>query len=298
MSVKTKTVAGVSVAILIIVLAGVYLSSVDIPVLEPAGPVGDHEKSLILIAAVLSAIVVIPVFALTIFIALKYRADNQKADYRPDWDGNRLMELTWWAIPGLIITILSVVAWQSAHALDPFKALDSSQKALNVQVISLDWKWLFIYPDQGLATVNNLNVPVGRPINFHLTSDTVMDSFWVPALGGQIYSMPGMDTQLHLQADRAGNYRGLSANISGAGFSKMDFTVSAMPANKFDNWSKSKLTDSPELNSTTYKALAKQGTDIPVSYYSQVQPGLYQSVIDKYMAPVQQPGLETEHQHD
>lgn len=290
MSGKTKTLFLALAAVLVVVIAVIYLSSVNIPVLETAGPVGGDERHLFLITAILSAIVVIPVFALTIFISIRYRADNQKADYRPDWSGSRKLELTWWAIPGVIIAILSVVAWNSAHALDPFKALDSAAKPLNVQVVSLDWKWLFIYPDQNIATVNKLNVPVGRPINFHVTSDTVMDSFWIPALGGQIYSMPGMDTQLHLQADKAGDYRGLSANISGVGFSKMDFTVTAMPGDKFDSWSKTKPTDLPELDSATYKVLAKKGTDIPVSYYSSVQPGLYNSIVDKYMAPVQSPG--------
>ncbi|HET7529179.1 MAG TPA: ubiquinol oxidase subunit II [Candidatus Saccharimonadales bacterium] len=298
MSGKTKTLFVSAILVIAVAAAAYYLSSVKIPVLETAGPVGGNEKHLILIASILSAIVVIPVFALTIFITAKYRADNHKADYRPDWDGNRLIELTWWAIPGVIITILSVVAWNSAHALDPFKALAGSQPPLKIQVISLDWKWLFIYPDQGIATVNKIDVPIGQPVNFHVTSDTVMDSFWVPALGGQIYSMPGMDTQLNLQADKAGSYQGRSANISGRGFSAMDFTVTALPSGEFDGWMNQVKSSGPLLDLKAYDTLAKPGTDVAVSHYSSVQPGLYGSVLDKYMAPVQHAGQETEHQHD
>lgn len=286
MSGKTKTLFLSFIGILFLVIAAFYLHGVNIPVLEPAGPVGGHEKNLLVLTSVISALVVIPVFALAIFIAVRYRAGNPKADYRPDWSGSRRLELTWWAIPSIIIGFLSIVAWNSAHALDPFKSLDSSAKPLNIQVISLDWKWLFIYPDQAIASVNRLDVPVGRPVSFHITSDTVMDSFWVPALGGQIYSMPGMDTQLHLQADKAGDYRGLSANISGVGFSKMDFTVSAVSGAKFASWVSQMKTGGPKLDLAAYAALAKQGTSIPFGHYSKTAPGIYDYVIGKYMAPV------------
>lgn len=293
MSRKTKILLLSFVAVIIVGVLAAYLSSVDIPVLQPAGPVGRDEKQLIIIAAILSAIVVVPVFALTIFISLKYRADNHKARYAPDWDGSRALELTWWAIPGIIITILSVVAWNSAHALDPFKPLDSSKPPLKIQVVSLDWKWLFIYPSQGIATVNHIEIPIGRPINFNITSDTVMNSFWVPALGGQIYSMPGMSTQLNLQADKAGSYRGLSANISGVGFSKMDFTVDAVSNDKFNAWAQRTKSSGSLLDTETYDSLARQ-SDKTSAVYSSVKPGLYDSIIHKYMAPVQHPHLHSQ----
>ena len=179
-------------------------------------------------AALLSLVVVIPVFAMTIYIVWRYRESNQKAKYSPDWDHNSKVETIWWLIPTLLIVVLSVVTWNSSHSLDPFKPIKSSVKPLRVQVIALQWKWLFIYPEQGVASTNILELPVDRPINFEVTADAPMNSFWIPQLGGQIYAMAGMSTQLHLMASEAGTYAGASANLSGKGFAKMKFDTKAV----------------------------------------------------------------------
>lgn len=195
-------------------------------VLQPAGPIAHKERSLMLTATLLGLAVIIPVYILTVLITLKYRVENKHAKkYQPTWDHSRVLETVWWAIPIAIIAVLSVIAWQSSYALDPFKPLASKAKPLNIQVVALDWKWLFIYPGQQVASVNELQLPVGRPVSLQITSDSVMNSFWLPRLSGQIYAMPGMSTELHLMADSGGTYDGASANISGSGFAGMAFTA-------------------------------------------------------------------------
>lgn len=184
-------------------------------------------------ALLLSTLVVIPVYVMTILIAVRYRATNHKARYTPDWDNNNRLELVWWGIPMVIIGVLSVITWTSSHSLDPYRPIASSHKAIEVQVVALDWKWLFIYPGSRIATVNQVVMPQGVPVDFNLTSDTVMNSFWIPQLGGQIYAMPGMSTQLYLEADKLGSFSGSPANISGAGFSRMMFTAKSVTPQQF-----------------------------------------------------------------
>lgn len=254
-------------------------------VLQPSGPVGLKERNLILAGLLLAVLVVVPVYAMTIFIAMKYRESNVKARYSPDWEHSRALELTWWAIPGFFILIFSIIAWNSAHALDPFKPLSSSKPPLKIQVVSLDWKWLFIYPKQGIASVNLVEIPTNVPIEFHVTSDSVMNSFWVPALGGQIYSMPGMDTQLHVSASKSGDFGGSSANISGRGFAGMDFTVRAISPSKFQNWVKKVQVSSQRLDQTGYNRLSTPSTNNPKEVYSSVKPDLYNDILLKYAAP-------------
>ncbi|HVS78895.1 MAG TPA: ubiquinol oxidase subunit II [Candidatus Saccharimonadales bacterium] len=280
---KYGTLAVVVIAFLSIAVW--YLHRHYIAVLQPRGTIGHQERNLIIVGLLLAALVVIPVYAMTIGIAWKYRAGNIKARYSPDWDHNRVIEFTWWAIPGVIILIFSIITWNSAHALDPFKPLDSKKKPLNIQVVSLDWKWLFIYPDKDVASVNLLEVPVNVPLNFELTSDSVMNSFWVPALGGQIYTMPGMSTQVHLMATQAGSYAGSSANISGQGFAGMAFTAKAVNPSQFNEWLGQRQRSPDQLNLAAYNSLAKPSQNNPVTYYSRVQNGLYDDIIMKYMAP-------------
>ncbi len=257
-------------------------------VLEPAGLVASKERRLIIIAVALSMIVVVPVFGMTIAIIWKYRAGNPKATYHPDWDNSRLAETIWWGVPTLIILVLSVLTWQSSHELDPYRALASDTKPLTVQVIALQWKWLFLYPDQHIASVNYLQLPVHTPINFEVTSDAPMNSFWIPQLGGQIYAMTGMSTQLHLVADKLGSYMGVSANISGTGFAGMHFTAVASSQADFDQWAKHAQSSSEKMTAATYAALAKPTQNVPPASYALSDKDLYNAVIMKYMGPMTQ----------
>lgn len=286
MSTKTKTVAGVVIAIFIIFIAAVYLRSANIPVLEPAGTIGQKEKHLIVEAVLLSLIVIIPVYIMLFGFAWRYREGNEKAKYNPDMDGSRLLESIWWGVPIILITILAVIAWRSSHELDPFKSLSSNKPPLNIQVVALEWKWLFIYPEQGVASVNYFRLPVDRPVNFQITSDAPMNSFWIPQLGGQIYAMSGMATQLHLEASKTGNYLGESANISGEGFADMHFTAAATSQPDFDSWVRSLKKSPNTLGQMAYSRLARPGHDNSVIYYASAQSGLFNQIVSKYEAPV------------
>lgn len=287
----SKKIKFAILAVVLIVTALVlvwFLRQYPIPVLEPKGVIGQKERHLMAIAIIMSIVVVVPVFAITIFIAWKYREGNHKAKYNPDYDHSNILEFTWWAIPIIIIGILSVVAWNSAHELDPFKALaatNPNSKTLTVQVVSLDWKWLFIYPEQNIATVNFAEIPLNTPVDFHVTSDSVMNSFWVPSLGGQIYSMPGMSTQLNLMTSVPGNYNGSSANISGQGFAGMTFVIKATKANDFNKWVQTVKKAPNSLSSSTYGMLAMPSQYNPVAYYSSAENGLYDGIVMKYMMP-------------
>lgn len=270
--------------IILTVIIG-FFKSVNIPVLEPKGTIGSQQKDLIYFALALSLIVVIPVYVLLFAFAWRYRATNKKAKYSPDLAGNRLAEAIWWLIPTVLIVVLSVVTWRSSHILDPYRPLASSEKPLRIQVVAMDWKWLFIYPNQRLATVNYIQVPVGRPLDFQLTSASVMNSFWVPQLGGQIYTMPGMSTKLHLAADHTGTYSGSSANISGQGFAGMTFKVQAVSPDQFDKWVKATKLNNHPLTKEGYQQLVKPSQNVPSASYSPVPSGLYNSIIMEYMTP-------------
>lgn len=281
-------------AIIVLILLGVVLALAGyfhhhpVAVLDPAGQVGQKERNLIIFAVLLSVLVVVPVYAMTIMIVLRYRESNHKkrtVKYTPDWDHSRALETIWWGIPMIIIAILSVVTWNSSHDLDPFKPLNSTARPLNVQVVSLDWKWLFIYPQQHIASVNFMQFPVNTPVNFTITSDTVMNSFWVPRLGGQIYAMPGMNTQLHLIADKAGDYSGSSANISGLGFAGMTFTARASSQAAFDRWVQVAEASPNQLNGQAYAKLAKPSLNNATTTYSLVPSNLYDNTVMKYMMP-------------
>jgi cytochrome o ubiquinol oxidase subunit 2 len=222
---KYKIIFGVLVIGVLIAVAVKYLKTVNIEVFNPKGSIAEKQRNLIIFASLLSLLVIIPVYILTFTFLFKYRETNKKARYTPDWDHNRIYETIWWGIPIAVILLLSIVTWNSTHALDPYKPLSSSEKPLDIQVVALQWKWLFIYPEQNVATVNYVQIPVNRPVTFTITSDAPMNSLWIPQLGGQIYAMSGMSTQLHLIANHAGSYNGSSANISGEGFAGMRFKV-------------------------------------------------------------------------
>lgn len=284
---KYKLILGILVSVIIaelILLLIIYLQDSNFQILNPKGTVGLQQRNLIIFASLLSLVVVIPVFAMTFFIAYKYRAGNVKADYKPEWDHNKKIETIWWGIPIALILILAIVTWNSSHALDPRKALDSNKKPVTVQVIALQWKWLFIYPEYNVASVNYLQFPEDTPVNFEITADAPMNSFWIPQLGGQIYAMSGMKTKLHLMASEVGDYNGSSANISGEGFAGMKFIARASSQTDFDNWIQSLKYSSDSLNRDTYAALAKPSKDNPpVTYVS--ESGLFDMIMKKYMEP-------------
>ncbi|MCM2973618.1 ubiquinol oxidase subunit II [Larsenimonas suaedae] len=266
-------------------LAGtaMLLSGCDAALMDPKGPIGEQQKTLIITAIVLMLIVVIPAIAMTFIFAWKYRASNKDATYSPNWSHSNKIEAVVWGIPCVIILVLAIITWKTSHSLDPFKPLDHEKAPLNVRVVALDWKWLFIYPEQQIATVNEVAFPVDRPVHFQITSDTVMNSFFIPRLGSQIYAMAGMETDLHLLASEPGDYYGFSAQYSGAGFSGMDFTAHAYSDDQFGSWVDRVKQSSKQLDQATYDQLAKPSEDAPVEYYSTVMPNLFASIIQKYM---------------
>jgi cytochrome o ubiquinol oxidase subunit 2 len=256
-----------------------------IALLEPKGIIALQEHKLMVTATLLMLVVVLPVFALTAWIAWTYRASNTKAKYTPNWDHNSVLEFIWWAVPCSIIFILAIITWNSSHQLDPYKKIASSKPPITIQVVALPWKWLFIYPQQQIATVNYVQFPKDTPIHFVITADAPMNSFWIPQLGGQIYAMPGMSTQLNLMADGVGTYAGSSANLSGEGFAGMKFTARSSTETDFNSWVDQVRTSRNSLNQATYSALAKPSKDSPPTFYSSAQMGLYDTVIMKFMAP-------------
>lgn len=285
MSKKIKIAFLVLLLVVFVSVAVVYLSRQNILVLNPAGPIAEKERDLMYFALALSIIVVVPVFLMGILFAWKYRETNTTTSYRPEWDHNRIYETIWWGIPTILIFILSVVAWNSSHTLDPFRPLASTQKALSIQVVALDWKWLFIYPEQHIATVNFIQFPVSVPVDFTITSDAPMNSFWIPQLGGQIYAMPGMSTELHLMANRTGDYYGSSANISGAGFAGMHFIAQASSIAQFNQWVQSVGQSPKSLTKSSYAKLSQPSQNNPVTYYALGSSNLYNSIVLKYMTP-------------
>ncbi len=230
-------------------------------------------------------VVVVPVIILTLAFAWWYRASNPRASYRPDWAYSGQIELVVWSIPAMVVILLAGVAWIGSHQLDPRAPLDSKVKPLRIEVVSLDWKWLFIYPDQNIATVNQIFVPVGTPLELSLTSASVMNAFFVPQLGTQIYTMPGMTTHLFLQADRAGDYPGLSSHFSGDGFSDMRFVVHALPAADFARWLTQSHADAASLNMAAYNEFARMSHHNAAQTFGSVEPDLFGRIL-KATAPV------------
>lgn len=271
----------------IVAAAVAYFSNHNVDVLSPQGPIGHKERNLIILAVALSAIVVIPVYIMLIGFAWRYREGNKKARYDPQFNHNRLIESVWWGVPLAIITILGIATWRSSHELDPFKPLVSNAQPMTIQVIALDWKWLFIYPQQNVASVNYVQFPKNVPVDFQITADAPMNSFWIPALGGQIYAMSGMATNLHLLAEKEGTYHGSSANISGSGFAGMDFTARSSSWEDFYKWVDGAKKSATSLSLNAYNSLARPSKDNPVTYYSSVEKGLFNKVVFKFTQPSQ-----------
>jgi cytochrome o ubiquinol oxidase subunit II len=248
-------------------------------VLDPQGPVAVAERQILFNSLGIMLAIVIPVILATLGVAFWFRASNRRARYRPDFVYSGRIEVLVWSIPLMTVLLVGGVAWVGAHDLDPRKPIASTTKPVRVQVASLDWKWLFIYPDQGIASVNRLVVPVGTPISLELTSAGVMNSFFVPQLGGQIYTMAGMTTHLQLQADDAGSYPGLSAQFSGDGFADMTFKAVAVPAKQFDDWVAETRDIGPTLDAQTYADLAKPSKAVTPFTYGAVAADLFDRIV-------------------
>jgi cytochrome o ubiquinol oxidase subunit 2 len=285
MSKKYKVGILVLLLLGLVTVAGWYLHRTGVAVLSPAGPIARQERQLIIITVLLSLVVVVPVFTMLGVFAWKYRESNTSAKYTPDWDGNRIAETVWWLIPSVLITILGVIIWNSSHTLDPYRPLVSSTPPITIQVVALDWKWLFIYPQQHIASVNFFQIPQETPVAFEITADAPMNSFWIPRLGGQIYAMPGMATQLHLMATQDGSFYGSSANISGQGFAGMHFIAKASTAIDFKQWVNTVKQSPDDLSLSSYNDLAKPSENNAVAYYTADYADLFNSIIDKYMIP-------------
>ncbi|HEY1609902.1 MAG TPA: ubiquinol oxidase subunit II [Paraburkholderia sp.] len=254
----------------------------DLALLDPKGSVGAAEKTLILTAGGAMLLVVIPVIILTLLFAWHYRSTNHKATYAPKWSFSMAIEVAVWTIPALIVLFLGILTWKTSHELDPYKPLEAKAKPINVEVVALNWKWLFIYPDLGIATVNQLAMPVGTPVNFQVTSDAVMNSFFIPQLGSQIYAMAGMQTRLHLIADEAGDYAGISSSYSGKGYSDMKFRALAMSDQDFDAWVAKVKAGQQPLSMDRYATMAEPSEKDPVQYFSSVDPKLFRNIVGKY----------------
>jgi cytochrome o ubiquinol oxidase subunit 2 len=254
-------------------------------VLDPQGPVGTAQRTILFNSLAIMLAIVIPTIVATLAFAWWFRASNTRARYQPGFVYSGRIELIVWSIPTLVILFLGGVIWIGSHQLDPARPLPSQAKTLPVQVVSLDWKWLFIYPDQGVASVNRLVVPAGVPIRFNLTSASVMNAFFVPQLGSMIYTMNGMATTLHLQADREGEFEGLSAMFSGDGFPGMRFAVRAVPEAEFENWVAETKSAGPALDRPAYEALARQSVNVPPATYGAVDKTLFHDVVTQAIAP-------------
>ena len=280
---------------LILLPAALLLGGCNMVVLSPSGDVAAQQRDLIIVSTVLMLIVVIPVMALTVLFAWRYRSTAKKAaTYEPDWDHSTQLELVIWAAPLLIIICLGAVTWMGTHLLDPYRPLDrldggrqltEAAQPLRVEVVALDWKWLFIYPDYGVASVNELAAPVDRPIDFSITSSAVMNSFFIPALAGQIYAMPGMQTKLHAVINKEGTFEGFSANYSGAGFSQMRFAFHGLSDADFDAFITEARKVPAGLDRARYLELEQPSENVPPQRFASVDPDLYRRILNRCVEP-------------
>ena len=264
---------------------GIALGGCGPGVFQPKGPVAGAESTILLNALAIMAAVVLPTIAATLGFAWWYRASNTRARYQPDFSYSGRIEMITWAIPVLVVMFLGGITWIGSHELDPYRKLDSPTPPLEIQVVSLDWKWLFIYPAEGIAAVNELTIPAGVPVHFSLTSASVMNTFSIPQLGGMIYTMHAMSDQLSLQADHPGTYYGQSAQFSGDGFSGMHFDVHALPAADFTAWGQRVRGNGPSLDQTSYPTLARQSADVAPFTYGAVAAGLYDMIVKQELPP-------------
>lgn len=263
-------------------------------VLDPAGDVALQQRDLIYTATGLMLLIIVPVLVLIAVFAWRYRSSNRDATYDPQFDHSTSLELVIWSVPLLIIIALGAVTWSSTHLLDPFRPLDRiapgkpvdpAAKILRVQVVAMDWKWLFIYPDEGVATINELVLPVDRQVRFDITSTNMMNAFYAPTLAGMIYAMPGMQSTLHATLNRPGDYQGFSANYSGAGFTDMRFVLHGVDEAGFQRWIAQAKATGKTLGTDGYLALEKPSEKVPPMLFSAVAPGLFDRVVGRCATP-------------
>lgn len=269
---------------LALMLTPLLLGGCSYGIMAPKGPVGAADKTILIDSLGIMLAIVIPVIIATLGFAWWFRAGNQKARYLPKWSYSGRIEMVVWSIPLMVIILLGGVTWIGSHQLDPAVPL-SDKKPIEVQVVSLDWRWLFIYPDQRIAAINRLTIPAGRPVHFTLTSASVMTAFFVPELGSMIYTMNGMETQLNLQADAPGHFPGLAAHFSGDGFADMHFDVSALPETEFDSWVRAVKEQNHTLDGDLYRELSKQTIDTKVYEFSDVDPSLFHQIVSLALPP-------------
>ncbi len=265
-------------------------------VLQPQGTIGLMERALMIHAVEFMLIVAVPVYILIFFFAWWYRAGNTKARYMPEWEHSKMEELIWWAIPFEIVLVLGALTWSSTHELDPRKNIDPNVPPLVIEVVALDWKWLFIYPAENIATVNYLRIPAGRPVEFDVTADAPMNSFWIPQLGGQIYAMTGMVNAINLEASGPGVYAGGSANYSGVGFAQMKFTAESTSQSDFDAWVEAVRAATSTLSLSAYQKLAEPSASAAPVYFGSVAPNLYNSIVMRFMDQGA-PNMDMDHDH-
>lgn len=257
----------------------------NIAMLFPKGIIAVEERNLLFIIQGIMLLVIIPVYVLTFIFSWKYRADNKKATYDPELVDNVVAEYFWWGIPLIFTLIIGVITWIKTHELDPYKPLASDKKPLTIQAVALQWKWLFIYPEEKIASVNFIQIPTQVPIHFEITADAPMNSFWIPDLGGQIYAMPKMKTELNLVANKIGDFRGSSANLSGEGFAGMHFITRASSEEDFQKWLESAKHSSNLLSWEEYEKLAAPSKNNPAQIFQLGEAKLFNEIIMKYIHP-------------
>lgn len=254
-------------------------------VINPVGWIALQERNLIVVAVSFMLLLAIPVLGAMFIIVWKYSANNEKTKYTPDWTGNMWLKSLWWAILCFYLVIFSGIVWTAAHRLDPYKQISSSEKPMTIQVVALQWKWLFIYPEQHIATVNFVEFPVDTPIHFELTADAPMNSFWIPSLSGQIYAMANMETHLHILSNKTGDFPGGAAEINGDGYASMRFVARVSTKSDFNAWLADSKKSTNPLNLTSYKTLAQPSENTPITYYWPIDSNLYNTIIMQDMRP-------------
>ena len=287
-----KSIRYIAFGLLLLLLSGCNLE--EYLLFQPKGEIAEQQSNLIVLSFLIMMIVVVPVIFMTIWFPIRYRKnrkDTEKAKYTPNWEHSNKVEFWVWSIPCAIIVWLGIITYQTSFSLDPRKPIESENPTMRVHVVALDWKWLFIYPEEGIATVNELTIPVNTPVEFLITSDTVMNSFSIPSLGSMIYAMAGMENQLHLIGEELGTYRGYSANYSGFGFSGMKFDTHVVEKTNFDQWINKVKESTDTLTPARFNELAKKTKDHPIEYFGSASPLTFNYLVEKYTG---QQGQKTE----
>lgn len=256
-----------------------------IAVLFPKGIIALEERNLLFVLQAIMLLVIIPVYILTFVFSWKYREHSTNSVYDPDLVDNSLAEYIWWGVPFVLTVIISILTWQKTHELDPYKPIESNKKTMTIQVVALQWKWLFLYPEEKIASLNFLQIPVETPVHFEITADAPMNSFWIPHLGGQIYAMPNMKTELHLIANETGDFRGSSANLSGEGFASMHFITRASSEKEYQQWVEDAKKSSVALDWKMYEKLAAPSSKNPPETFQLKDEKLFDQIMMKFMHP-------------